>query len=111
MLSARDADRVAVRFGLGRDAVLSGPVARGELGQVWRLDTIEGAWAVKEPFEAPSPQDAADDALYQEAVHRAGVPMPATVSTVDGHVTCDIGSADCHRVVDRICLPRSRLAV
>ena len=43
MLSLSDAERVAARFGLGRDAVISGPVARGELGQVWRIDTSAGA--------------------------------------------------------------------
>ena len=93
MLSLSDAERVAVRFGLGRDAVISGPVAHGELGQVWRIDTSQGRWAVKEPFEAPSPEDAADDARYQEAVRTAGVPMPATVRTVDGDVVADVGSA------------------
>lgn len=37
--------------------------------------------------------DAADDARYQEAVRRAGVPMPSTVRTVDGDVVADVGSA------------------
>src|SRR6476659_5577013 len=86
MLSRSDAERIAVHFGLGRDAVLSGPVARGELGQVWCIVTSKGRWAVKEPFEAPSPEDAADDVRYQEAERAGGVPMPATVPTVNGHV-------------------------
>jgi Ser/Thr protein kinase RdoA (MazF antagonist) len=93
MLSRSDADRVAVRFGLGRDAVISGPVARGELGQVWCIDTSRGRWAVKEPFEAPSQADAADDVRYQEVVRETGVPMPAPVRTVDGDVVADVGSA------------------
>ena len=93
MLSLGDAERVAVRFGLGRDAMISGPVARGELGQVWCIDTSQGRWAVKEPFEAPSPGDAEDDARYQAAVRSAGVPMPSTVRTVDGDVVADVGSA------------------
>ena len=93
MLTLSDAARVAIRFGLGRDAVLAGPVACGELGQVWRIDTSQGRWAVKEPFEGPSPQEAADDARYQEAVRAAGVPMPATVRSVDGDVVADVGSA------------------
>ena len=52
MLPLSDAERVAVCFGLGCDAVISGPVARGELGQVWRIDTSQGRWAVKESFDA-----------------------------------------------------------
>ena len=35
VLSVDDAERVAVRLGLGDDAVISGPVAHGEVGQVW----------------------------------------------------------------------------
>jgi aminoglycoside phosphotransferase (APT) family kinase protein len=93
MLSRSDADRVAVRFGLGPDAVLRGPVARGELGQVWCIETSQGRWAVKEPFEAPVPQEAADDARYQDVVRAAGVAMPATVRTVDGDVVADLGPA------------------
>jgi Ser/Thr protein kinase RdoA (MazF antagonist) len=93
MLSSSDAQRIAVRFGLGRDAVLSGPVARGEVGQVWSIATSEGRWAVKEPFEAPSREEAADDLSYQQAVRAGGVPMPATVPTVDGDVVEDVGSA------------------
>jgi Ser/Thr protein kinase RdoA (MazF antagonist) len=93
LLSLNDAARVATRFGLGSSAVLSGPVARGELGQVWRIDTSRGRWAVKEPFEAPSPEDAAADAEYQDAVRAAGVPTPAVVRTVDDEITADVGSA------------------
>src|SRR4051794_25267187 len=72
---------------------MSGPVARGELGQVWRLETERGRWAVKEPFDRPSPTEVADDASYQAVVSAAGVPMPATVRTVDGEVTADLGTA------------------
>lgn len=93
MLSLGDADRVAAQFGLGGDAVMSGPVARGELGQVWCIATERGRWAVKEPFDAPSRDEAADDATYQEAVRAAGVPMPALVRAVDGDVLAGVGSA------------------
>ncbi|MEP6660716.1 MAG: aminoglycoside phosphotransferase family protein [Acidimicrobiales bacterium] len=93
MLDARDADEIADRFRLGTDAVLTGPVARGEVGQVWRLTTSLGAWAVKEPFEPPSTVGVDDDAAYQDAVRTAGVSMPAVVRTIDGKVLADIGSA------------------
>ena len=72
---------------------MSGPVARGELGQVWRVETERGRWAVKEPFGPVSAAEVADDALYQEVVRAAGVPMPAIVRTADGGVITDVGSA------------------
>ena len=56
MLDAGDAAEVAGRFSLGEEALLSGPVARGEVGQVWRLTTSLGVFAVKEPFD-PVPDD------------------------------------------------------
>jgi hypothetical protein len=93
VLSSADADRVATLFELGGEAVMNGPVARGELGQVWCIDTARGRWAVKEPFERPSPRDVRDDAGYQHEVRSAGVPMPAVVPAVDGDVLADVGSA------------------
>jgi Ser/Thr protein kinase RdoA (MazF antagonist) len=92
MLDARDADEIAARFRLGRDALLTGPVARGELGQVWRLTTAMGAWAVKEPFATPSTEEVNDDGAYQDAVRATGVPMPAVVRTIDGEVLAEIRS-------------------
>lgn len=93
MLLLGDAERVAGRFGLGSDAVLWGPVARGELGQVWRIETSAGRWAVKEPFDAPSRDEATDDARFQDDTRAAGVPMPAIVRTIDGDVIADVGSS------------------
>ena len=43
VLRPSDADAVAGAYGLGHPARLEGPVARGQLGQVWRLDTERGA--------------------------------------------------------------------
>ncbi len=93
MLSPGDAGGIAERFGLGRQARLSGPVARGELGQVWRIQTDSGTWAVKEPFEAPSDDEVAHDAAYQDVVRATGVPMPAIVRALDGDVLAEVGSA------------------
>jgi Ser/Thr protein kinase RdoA (MazF antagonist) len=93
MLGARDADEIASRFRLGTDAVLEGPVARGEVGQVWRLTTSLGAWAVKAPFEPPSTAEVNDDGAYQDAVRATGVPMPAVVRTIDGEVLAEVGTA------------------
>jgi thiamine kinase-like enzyme len=92
-LNRSDAARIAERFGLGGDAVLVGPVARGELGQVWCLESERGRWAVKEPFVALSVDEVIDDAVYQDIVRTAGVPMPAIMRTTDGDVLAEVGSA------------------
>jgi hypothetical protein len=87
---------VAEAFGLptgpGRP-LLQGPVARGEQGQVWRLATGGGAYAVKDPFVDVDAAEALADAAYQDAVHAAGVPMPGVVRTPDGAVLVEVGGA------------------
>ena len=93
MLTVGDAVAVAHRFDVGADARLSGPVARGEQGQIWRLTTSRGLWAVKEPFEAPPPEEAEEAAAFQEAAVAAGVPAPTVVRTTDGAVFAEVGSA------------------
>jgi Ser/Thr protein kinase RdoA (MazF antagonist) len=82
---------IAERFGLGEDARLHGPVAFGRLGEVWRLVTRRGRFAVKHAQSPVSVEDAEFDAAYQEVVRAAGVPMPSVVRTVDGAVVAGIG--------------------
>jgi aminoglycoside phosphotransferase (APT) family kinase protein len=74
-------------------ATLEGPVARGEQGQVWRLTTPEGIWAVKEPFEPPDIEEAEWCAHFQEAAVLAGVPAPRVVRNTDDGVVADVGTA------------------
>ena len=74
---------IADRFGLGAAAALRGPTGRGDLGQVWRLETRLGTWAVKETFAPLDPREAEAAAAHQEAVAAAGVPAPAVVRTAD----------------------------
>lgn len=94
MLNPADAPSIARRFGVGdADAVLSGPVARGELGQVWRLDTPTMSWAVKESFGPVASPDAGADMIYQEVMHASGIPLPRPVRTDDGGVLAEVGSA------------------
>jgi fructosamine-3-kinase len=91
MLEVEDAAEVAERFSLGDGATLAGPVARGEIGQVWRLSTSLGTFAVKEQFE-PIPMEEVDEhAGYQEAAHAAGVPTPPVIRAGDGSVATDLG--------------------
>jgi Ser/Thr protein kinase RdoA (MazF antagonist) len=87
-----DAVEIARRFSLGGAARLSeGPVARGRVGVVWRLDTRGGRWAVKVPFEPPDEAEVDAAAAFQEAAHAAGVPAPQVRRTTEGSVFATIG--------------------
>jgi thiamine kinase-like enzyme len=90
VLEARHVDRLVQRFALEPGAALSGPVARGEQGQVWRLSTPTRSWAVKELFEPLHEDEVREDARFQDAVHAAHVPLPAVIRTVDGDVLADV---------------------
>ena len=82
---------MAERFGLGRAVGLSdGPVARGKEGLVWRLDTAEGSWAVKMPFDWPREGEADGTTAFHEAAYAAGVPTPQVRRTIDGRVFATI---------------------
>lgn len=90
MLETGDATEIAARFSLGEAATLSGPVARGEVGQVWRLSTSRGTFAVKEPFEPIPPDEVREHADYQEAAHAAGIPAPAVLRAGDGDAFAEL---------------------
>ncbi|MGO4597199.1 phosphotransferase enzyme family protein [Terrabacter sp. 2RAF25] len=86
MLTPSAADAVADAYDLPGPVRLSGPVARGQLGQVWRLDTGAGSHAVKEWFASPDLADVSRDANFVEAALAAGVFTPRLVRTPDGDV-------------------------
>jgi len=87
-----DAAELARRFALGGNPKLSdGPVARGKQGVVWRLDTVDGRWAVKVPFEQCDEGDVRSATVFQETAHAAGVPTPRVRRTTDGCVLATIG--------------------
>lgn len=90
MLDSSHADAVAAAFGLGRPVALTGPVAHGRLGAVWRLESDRGRYAVKESRFVPDRDEVEQDAAYQSAFRAAGVPMPALVRAVDGSVLADV---------------------
>lgn len=90
VLDQHAAEMIAAAYALGDGARLTGPVARGEVGQVWRLATEARVVAVKMPFRAPTVGDVEADARFQEAARAAGVPMPAVVRTRDGAVGSDV---------------------
>jgi Ser/Thr protein kinase RdoA (MazF antagonist) len=91
MLDPRAAGEIARVYGLGDGARLEGPVAHGRKGQVWRLVTNQGRYAVKALFGAVFRERAERDAAYQDMVRATGVPMPAVLRTLDGAVLAHVG--------------------
>jgi len=87
-----DAAELADRFGLGRSPKLSGgPVARGRQGEVWRLETADGRWAVKVPFHESGEDEMRASTRFQEAACAAGVPAPRVRRAADGHIFARVG--------------------
>ena len=82
-----DAANLARQFDLGGTPRLSdGPVARGRQGVVWRLDTSDGSWAVKMPFQRSGEEEVRRSTEFQEAAYAAGVPTPRVRRTTEGAV-------------------------
>jgi aminoglycoside phosphotransferase (APT) family kinase protein len=87
-----DAAELARWFGLGGAARLSdGPVARGKQGEVWRLETATGRWAVKVPFHPCGEEEVRASTAFQEAAYLAGVPTPQVRRTTEGAVFASVG--------------------
>ena len=85
-------------FDLGSWGRLSdGPVARGRLGSIWRLDTESGTWALKLVGDATDDElaEIVEGAAFQETALAAGVPTPEVRRTVAGAL---IAEADGVRV-------------
>jgi Ser/Thr protein kinase RdoA (MazF antagonist) len=70
------AQAVADAFGLGCATALSDPVARGELGEIRRLDTDHGRFAVKQVLESWSVDEAETSTAYHRVCWEAGIPTP-----------------------------------
>ncbi len=86
-----DATALADRFALGGAARVSdGPVARGKQGVIWRLETADGRWAVKQPFTPTDEREVALATTFQEEAHRAGVPTPQVRRTAEGCVFANV---------------------
>jgi Ser/Thr protein kinase RdoA (MazF antagonist) len=88
--TAFDSDVVAGTFALGRPRGPATLAARGELGRIWRLDTDQRTWAVKELFEPMSEAEARSDVAFQLAALDANLPLPEPVLRPDGRVLAEI---------------------
>ena len=93
MLDPIAAQAIADRVAVGSEASLSGPAAKGKLGQVWKLRTSRGHFAVKESF-GPFEERDGEDAAFEETARAAGVPTPEVFRATDGSLIVPIGEAE-----------------
>ena len=76
MLDLDSGQAIATAYALGQVLDFAGPVDRGELGEVWRLTSTTGSWAVKATF-SELPEGAAEVAAQLQGLARQrGVPAP-----------------------------------
>lgn len=80
------AERVAERFGLGIVEGVGEYVARGVSGEIFRLDTSAGRWALKRMLAAPDPEQIETAVRLQDAARAAGVRSPRTIRASGGAV-------------------------
>jgi hypothetical protein len=92
MLDAGDAEAVADAFGLGAVIDFRGPVARGEVGQIWQLTASSGTWAVKEALGTAAVDDHNVSTAFHDAAVSAGVLAPALHRTTGGLVSAPVGA-------------------
>jgi len=98
-MSAETAAAITWCYDLGAqvsDLVLA---ARGEQGQIWRLETSRGSWAVKELLFPVEEQQAARDVEFQLAAKSAGIPLPLPRRARDGQVVLPADRAACARAI------------
>jgi Ser/Thr protein kinase RdoA (MazF antagonist) len=82
---------LAQRFDLGPAREAPRYVTRGAMGEIWRLDTSRGRWAVKWQFPWAPDNPRPADLPVQQAAERAGIPLPRPVTTPDGDAVADVG--------------------
>ncbi|MET1231279.1 MAG: phosphotransferase, partial [Candidatus Limnocylindrales bacterium] len=96
------ARRIAEAFALGMPNDGPVAVARGEMGRVWRMDTDQGRYAVKELFHESDETAAQADVTFQRAALDAGLPMPRPITRPDGEVLLGLERPDARTVAFRV---------
>jgi Ser/Thr protein kinase RdoA (MazF antagonist) len=99
-----DGKRIAERFGLGR--LVGEPVEAatgwGGRNRVWRLDTMEGTFAVKDTIEELLPADPGESLRIERCAFEGGVPaaVPLPSTTGASYEPLDGRWYRCHRWID-----------
>jgi aminoglycoside phosphotransferase (APT) family kinase protein len=82
---------LAESFGLGQVRGAPSYVGRGAMGEIWRLATTTGQWAVKWQFPW-TPADARPaDVAIQLAASAGGIPLPRPVTAPGGAAVVKVG--------------------
>jgi Ser/Thr protein kinase RdoA (MazF antagonist) len=79
------------RLRLGTVLAAPAHVARGAMGEVWRLDTSQGRWAVKWQFPWAPAEPSPADVGVQRAAAASGIPLPLPVLTPAGEAVVQAG--------------------
>lgn len=108
MLTPAAAAELADVYGFG-GGDLEGPVARGQMGQVWSLRTPGGRYAVKEWFADPDVARLAEQARFTRRAAALGVCTPAIHDGLDGKDVQTVADGAPVRVFDWVdLLPPTR---
>ncbi len=91
MIDEAAAALVAGSFGLGDPTAFTGPVAAGEQGDIYRLATGAGVYAVKEMTGQRTDTEIEVGARFNEAACLNGVPSPEVIRCAGGALIADIG--------------------
>ncbi len=84
MTTAHGWQQLTEAFGLGAAAAEPEYITRGSMGEIWRLETAGGRWAVKWQFPWAETDAKPPDVPIQLAAAAAGIPLPRPVTTADG---------------------------
>ena len=87
---AVDPQSVSDAFGLGHAHSLSEPLARGETGEIRRLETQRGAWAVKQGLEPGNHHELETSTAYHRQCWEFGVPCPEPIRAVSGTFVTEV---------------------
>lgn len=82
---------IAEAFDLGVVAEPPAYVARGAMGEIWRLTTHRARWAVKCLFEWDPPPPIPPDLSIQLAAVAAGIRLPRPITTPTGQAVVKVG--------------------
>lgn len=93
-MSAGWGAEVAAAFDLGRPTGDPTYVARGAMGEVWRLETDRGPWAAKVLYPWSSEEAAAQDVVVQQKAAEAGIPLARPILTSGGDVVVTAATGD-----------------
>ena len=92
-----DPAEAASVFDLGLPLGDPQPIARGAMGWIWRLETSQGSFAIKQLFHPTDEQLVSREVRFVRRARDAGVGAPAVFLTRDGEVLAIVASTEDRR--------------